>query len=99
MTNEEITKEVKDKISELNLQYLNLCKRRDDYTPEILEKELTDQILSLSGEDWELAIIRKKPELTNSNISNQDRNGETYAYYYNKSQQDMLKAGFRQEVK
>lgn len=110
MTNEEIKKEVKEKIHQKYQSWKTYTKQIDNKLAnenpcshdEIYKATFDgfiDQIISLSGEDWELAIVKKNPELTNSNISNQDRNGETYAYYYNKAQQDMLKAGFRQEVK
>lgn len=39
--------DLREKIAELNLHYLTLCKKRDDYTPAMVEQELTDSILSL----------------------------------------------------
>ena len=44
---------VREEIAELVLQYLTLCKARDDYSPAIIESELTPQILAIKG----LAIL------------------------------------------
>lgn len=33
-------------VAEENLHYLELCKKRDDYSPSMVEPELTDSILS-----------------------------------------------------
>src|SRR5574343_245301 len=40
-------KKIAEQISELNLQYLTLCKCRDDYSPAMVEPELTEAILAL----------------------------------------------------
>lgn len=116
MTNEEIRKEVKEKVH----QKYQLWK---DYTKQIDNKlandnpcshdeiykatfdGFIDQILSLSGDDWELAIVRKNPELPECPYENYQGNDPVEIGEYNrhngyvKCQQDMLKAGFRQEVK
>lgn len=105
MTNEEIKKETKIKLTCLICGGVYSCVNNPEkeirWHTSVCTKNmiLADQILSLSGEEWELAIVKKNTELPKHNISNQDRNGETYAYYYNQAQQYMLEAGFRQEVK
>lgn len=39
------------KIAEINLQYLTLCKCRDDYSPSMVEPELTAAIAALIAEE------------------------------------------------
>ena len=61
------------------------------------QESLANHILSLSGPGWRLAIVREKGELPR--VEQPTRNYTDVNFGYQLAQQDMLNAGWVQEMK
>lgn len=86
---EEQLQKVKEKVKEINLRYLTLCKNRDDYTPAMVEAELTDQILSIP----EICIKDEDQSLSSNNPRYPVDNFHAQLSYL-EGQEDAKKANF-----
>jgi hypothetical protein len=61
------------------------------------QESLANHILSLSGPGWRIAVVREKGELPR--VEQPTRNYTDVNFGYQLAQQDMLDAGFVQEIR